>query len=212
MSKTLKQDILDVAERLFKQHGYENTTFEMIATELGITNGAIAYHYKNKRWILFRLFSQYVALLSDYISTNLPMPDPNYFLAACILNIFFYREITKSERNWGLFSTKDNPMIAAPEYLEKKEEGYRLIVKDFHTNLSDEEIHLATLNENAVKIGLYDMYNKRDGTMPIDKLVYYEILTMGLYLGMDGRIIRDNIRRAFEYADSHVPPTIFLLE
>jgi len=212
LSKTTKQDILNVAERLFKIHGYENTTFEMIATELGITNGAIAYHYKNKRWILFRFFQQFVDLLSAYIIQNLPEQDPNYFLATCIVNIFFYRGVMRNERNWNLFYTKDNPMIAAAEYLQRKEENYIQITKDFHTNLSDEEIHFATIIENIVKMGLYEEFNKLDDSMTADKFCYYDNLSIGLFLGLDSRITRENISRAFAYADSHNPPSIFLLD
>ena len=208
--KTIKEDILTVSERLMKIHGYENTTFDMIAGELGISNATISYYYKNKRWILFWFFKKYVDLLSGYITKNLPA-NPNYYLASCIINNFFYREVMKTKENWNLFYTKENPMIAAPEYLDKKEESYKRIVKDFHTDISDDEIHTATMMENAVKISLYKEHDKLDGSMPADKFCYYDNLTIGYYMGIDSRLIRENMHRAVEYADSHTPPSIFLL-
>lgn len=42
----LKDRILDVASRMFLEYGYEGTTFQRVADELGITKGAITYHLR----------------------------------------------------------------------------------------------------------------------------------------------------------------------
>ena len=54
----LKKDALIVAGRLFRQHGYDKTTFRMIADELDVTPSAIAYHFKSKSWIVHSLISK----------------------------------------------------------------------------------------------------------------------------------------------------------
>jgi AcrR family transcriptional regulator len=48
MSET-KENILQVALRLFARDGYEAVSVSMIAGELGMTKGALYKHYKNKR-------------------------------------------------------------------------------------------------------------------------------------------------------------------
>jgi AcrR family transcriptional regulator len=47
--------ILDVASKLFIQHGYGGTSMQDIAHELGITRTALYYYFKNKEEILVRL-------------------------------------------------------------------------------------------------------------------------------------------------------------
>ena len=47
------EKILDVAQRLFLEKGYDNTTIQDIVNELGgLTKGAIYHHFKSKEDIL----------------------------------------------------------------------------------------------------------------------------------------------------------------
>ncbi|WP_332446961.1 TetR/AcrR family transcriptional regulator [Sphaerochaeta sp.] len=46
---TTKETILQTALRLFAQEGYEATSVSAIATQLGMTKGALYKHYKNKQ-------------------------------------------------------------------------------------------------------------------------------------------------------------------
>ncbi len=47
-----KNEILDVAERLFCANGYDNTSTNDILKEVGIARGTLYYHYKSKEDIL----------------------------------------------------------------------------------------------------------------------------------------------------------------
>jgi len=47
-----RQQILDTAQRLFAEHGYDATSLQMIADELGLTKAAVYYHFRAKREIL----------------------------------------------------------------------------------------------------------------------------------------------------------------
>src|SRR5690606_28902377 len=40
--------LLDTAINLFSQHGFEGTSLQMIADELGVTKAAVYYHFKTK--------------------------------------------------------------------------------------------------------------------------------------------------------------------
>ena len=47
-----RNEILDVAERLFCTNGYDNTSTKDILAEIGIARGTLYYHFKNKEDIL----------------------------------------------------------------------------------------------------------------------------------------------------------------
>lgn len=47
-----RNEILDVAERLFCTKGYDNTSTNDILAEIGIARGTLYYHFKNKEDIL----------------------------------------------------------------------------------------------------------------------------------------------------------------
>ena len=48
-----EERILDVAQRLFLEKGYENTTIQDIVNELGgLTKGAVYHHFKSKEEIM----------------------------------------------------------------------------------------------------------------------------------------------------------------
>ena len=85
----MKDEILVCAERMFKKHGYDKTTFQMIADELKITKGAISYHFKFKWGIFDELFSGYIKSLHWYIKENLKS-NYNSYLHYCIVAIDYF--------------------------------------------------------------------------------------------------------------------------
>ena len=48
-----RQQILDTAQRLFAERGYDATSLQMIADELGLTKAAVYYHFRAKTDILY---------------------------------------------------------------------------------------------------------------------------------------------------------------
>jgi len=71
-SKTnTKQRILNSAIELFNKNGIQNVTSRHIAVEMGISNGNLDYHYKNKEALLLAIYKQMRAEMSDsYISAD----------------------------------------------------------------------------------------------------------------------------------------------
>ncbi len=61
MSRTVKEhdvrkkEIVDTAERLFLEHGYEETPIEMIIKEVGIAKGTFYYYFRSKDELLDEL-------------------------------------------------------------------------------------------------------------------------------------------------------------
>jgi len=210
MNNKLKQDILSIAERFFKENGYDNTTFKMIADELSITRGAIVYHFKNKHRILHALFENYLSLLHDFIKDNLT-ENTNYYLYYCVFYIYFSREIIKNENNYQLFYHKDYVDSWEREKLLDVEESYRLITTNFNKEFSKEELRLAAIMDMGARFRLFKEFTEGDGTITIEKYSYYRIYLIGVLSRLDEATIKKNIDRAFEFADSHIPPNVYLL-
>ena len=208
---TLKQDVLDVAERLFKEHGYDHTTFNMIADELGITRAGIVYHFKNKHMVLHALFEKFFNQLHEYVRANLT-EGFNYYLYFCVFHIYVSREIIKNEHNYQLFYHKDYVGSWEREKLLDIEESFRLITDNFNKDFSKEELRLASVMELGARVQLFKEFTEGDGTITVEKYSYYRVYLMGVLSRLDEATINKNIERAFEFADNHTPPSIFLLK
>src|ERR1700682_4010772 len=63
-----RQQILETAQRLFTSRGYDATSLQMIADEMGLTKAAVYYHFRAKSEILhatMRPGIEWVGLLLD---------------------------------------------------------------------------------------------------------------------------------------------------
>jgi len=65
-----KERIVQVAKTYFAQHGYENTSLDLVSNHLNITKPALYYHYKNKKQIYNEIFVQsFMKLSIDEVKT-----------------------------------------------------------------------------------------------------------------------------------------------
>jgi AcrR family transcriptional regulator len=62
-----RQLVLDTARRLFTQHGYDATSLQMIADEMGVTKAAVYYYFKTKVEILYAISQVFFTQLSDLL-------------------------------------------------------------------------------------------------------------------------------------------------
>jgi len=208
---TLKHDILNTAEQLFKKHGYDGTTFQMIADELGITRAGIVYHFKNKHRVMHALFEDYFNQIHGHVRKILT-EGFNYYLYYCIFHIYVSREVIKNERNYQLFYHRDYVDSWEREKLWDVEESYRLITENFNKDFTKEELRLAAIMDLGARFRLFKEFTEGDGTITVEKYSYYRVYLMGVLSRLDEATIKKNIDRAFEFADTHIPPRIFLLE
>ena len=201
-----KQEILDVAERLFKIHGYDKTTVQMIADELNTSKGAITYHFKNKCRIMYELLSAYINPLLKFIGANLT-EDFNQYLFFSLFIIYSYRFAMKCEKTWQFLYHKEVVSIWLEEQREFTEDAYRKIAKDFHKEFTEDDIYFAAVVDTATETYMFKDFIS--GKISIDRYCYYQLYLAGLLLRLDEVTIQKNIARAFEFADSHTPPDIF---
>ena len=209
--KTTKTDILNVAERLFKIHGYDGTTLQMICDKLDITVPTITYYFKYKYMILATLFGNMYRMKHDYVRAHLT-EDFNYFLYYAIITISAFREILKTENNWRLFYQKEHVKYWLEENMSAIENRYRLITDDFHQGFTADEIRVAAILDIGSKLHLVEEFKKGDPFVTAEKFGYYEVYMFGLLSRLDEGTIQRNIKRAYDFLEKHTLPTIFMLE
>ncbi len=84
MSQTTKDKILDIAERLFGEQGYEATSLRHVIFEAGVNLAAVHYHFGSKEELLDAIVlrgatplnEERVALLDRYEKEAAPAPAP----------------------------------------------------------------------------------------------------------------------------------------
>src|SRR5579872_2927732 len=101
MSQTTKDKILDIAERLFGEQGYESTSLRHVIFEAGVNLAAVHYHFGSKEELLDAvvlrgagpLNDERIALLERYERESAPAPAPvDQVIRAILLPTFRMKE------------------------------------------------------------------------------------------------------------------------
>lgn len=61
------KDLIAHAMRIFWKYGYENTSIELLETELNISRSSIIHFFKNKKWLFLACIESYRSLLEKHI-------------------------------------------------------------------------------------------------------------------------------------------------
>ncbi len=67
--------ILDAALELFSEHGFDGTTLQRIADQLGVTKAALYYHFRSKDELLQALVTPAIAGLEELLRAHEGVPD-----------------------------------------------------------------------------------------------------------------------------------------
>ena len=204
-SKNLADEILEVAQRQFHDYGYDATTFQRIADEIGITKGSITYHFKNKHLIVDGLLADYFALLRDYIEQT-DSEGHNVYWSRCVMYIFAHRTFLGSRHNRSLFYHKTQMQLWETSKLDSLTAIYRDIAEDFHKDLSPRDIQFSAFLDFGARHRLYQEFCRPESDMTINDFCYYAVRLIGQLCNLDEATIQHNIRSAFAFADSHTPP------
>jgi AcrR family transcriptional regulator len=73
-----KKKILETAEKLFAEHGFDSTSVDLVAQTAGVNKALIYYHFKNKNDLILSLFIKIIDEVTEYISkeTGSTQSDP----------------------------------------------------------------------------------------------------------------------------------------
>lgn len=70
-----KEKILEVAEQLFAEKGFNGTSIEKIAKTAGVNKGLIYYHFKNKKDIIVSIFKGIINEIDQFVRLSVPGED-----------------------------------------------------------------------------------------------------------------------------------------
>lgn len=204
----LKTEIFNVAAEMFHDLGYQETTFQLISDKLGITKGAITYHFKNKHVILAILFDDAFKTIRDYID-QFPEAYRNRYWRICVMYIYFYRIIMSKERNISLFYHRNQLSLWEAGKADSLLAHYQDILEDFHRTMTSDELTITVYSDLGVRRRLYREFMEGNPLLTdIDKFVFYHIQLIGTLCRLDQAQIQENINWAFEFANSHPAPRI----
>lgn len=203
IKRDLHEDILNVASVFLRTFGYEGTTFQKIADELGITKGAITYHFKNKFYIMDELVDEFFYRIRCFID-QYPEEYRNTYWRYCVMYIYAYRVIMSSYQNIDLFYHKDQMSLWEQNKVNMVYNNYAAIARDFHRDFTEDELRVTTFIDLGARRRLYREYmNGTPLLMNVDNYIYYHIELIGMLVHLDRDTIKTNIKAAFEFANSH---------
>ena len=205
-----KQEILRVAAQLLKEHGYDKTTYKIIADALGISKSIITYHFKSKPLLVSYIFEEYINEISKHIKSNLTS-DCNCYLHRSIIDICLYREVLKNDMNKNLFFHEDLLKLWSEEKLSSIEGYIQEIANDFNVNILKEDIYINAVICQSVKKGLFYEYKRNPRFISEYKLCNAIASMTGILSGLDESTVLKNLMRAYEFIDRYSYPKIDLL-
>lgn len=205
--RNVKEQILEVASRMFMEYGYHGTTFQKIADELHITKGSITYHFKNKFFIVETLIDDLFRQIKNYID-SFPEEYTNAYWRHCVVYIYTYRRIMKSDRNKELFYHKDQQNLWQNHKVQLVSRVYEEIEKCFHKSYDPEDLRMKVYIDMGARTRLFEVYESSPELLTLDQYCYYHIYLIGVLCKLDEATIQENIQNAFAFADSHEPEII----
>lgn len=89
--------IIECAVSQFSKKGYSGTSLEDIAEELGVTKGAIYYHFNKKTEILYVIHDIFIDVLLDRVhERNGPQQEPIAEIRAVFIDVLWLMEHMKN--------------------------------------------------------------------------------------------------------------------
>ncbi|WP_404394120.1 TetR/AcrR family transcriptional regulator [Pseudoalteromonas phenolica] len=83
-----REEILDVATKLFAKNGFEKTPISAICTEANISKGLVFHHFKTKDELLREIFARITEIIGNSSKAYKQKTDPTQRLIAFIESIF----------------------------------------------------------------------------------------------------------------------------
>lgn len=180
-SKNTKSKILTTALSLFNELGLAKVTLRSIATEMGISQGNLCYHFKKREDILEALYHQLVALMDEVVhqaGMSLPTLNSSFQTSKRMMQYFYdYRffmldfvqimrenerihqhykalSILRQQQFLGMFELWVHEGIMRPEEFDR--EFYNLYLRS--TILGDFWLSSAIIQQD-LSIDIVDQYN-----------------------------------------------------
>ena len=162
-----RNEILDVADRLFCQKGFDGTSTNDILKEVGIARGTLYYHFKSKEEIMNAIIDRYNQKISH--AASLVASNKAYTVEERILQVLMSMKLSQyTEQSEELIEQIHKPQNA---YMHQKSQ------KGLTT-------HIIPILANLIEEGIEE--GKFKTTVPYECMEMIFIYTMTL---LDGDII-----------------------
>ena len=153
-----REKILEAAEKLFYEKGYDDTSFEQIAGECGITKPLISYHFKAKKILAGNVYKntldRFARIFIDTVGEIMPDVSPISRTIACASSYVEYYKQNENARRFFLELISS----ASIEDLGDLENNYRIANRLIGGGSSDDRIHLIYISSNYALHGLIKHY------------------------------------------------------
>ena len=110
-NEQLEAKILQTAEELFLEKGFDATSTTDIARKVGCNQALVHYYYRTKENLFFQIFSKKFNLLMSYINSGAQGADSLEQVIQRFIDFYFH--ILSSNRNLPFFMI--NELIMNPE-------------------------------------------------------------------------------------------------
>ncbi|WP_040198131.1 TetR/AcrR family transcriptional regulator [Candidatus Soleaferrea massiliensis] len=181
------QKIIEIAFRLFREKGYDETSIQDIVDELGMSKGAIYYHFKSKEDILDKICHQYYDDMNWYEDI---VRDTTLNGLQKLQKLFLFELTDKTKREIDIISLPmlDNPRIVTSELESAIELVAPLLEKLIRQGVQDGSLQVKSPKDAAEVMILLINFWINPGLFPADrerfmqKVRFYKEVTDGIGL------------------------------
>ncbi|MBP5451893.1 MAG: TetR/AcrR family transcriptional regulator [Treponema sp.] len=153
-----KNEILDVAERLFSAKGFESTSMNDIQNEIGIARGTLYYHFKSKEEILNAIIERVTARIME--NAEAVARDKSLPVVERLVKTILSMRIRGNEMDFLMEHIhKPQNALMHQKIQEKTVEAVNPIITDivkdgieqkiFQTEYPEQAVEMATLYSNS---------------------------------------------------------------
>lgn len=115
-----RQDILDVASRLFSEKGYENVTLRAIANEMGYSHGTLYRYFPDKSHLLAEICRETFSLLiAEFDATAASASSPEDCLFQTSRDFVRFGQTYPQHFRVVFFGPADRNGIRSGEYIDE---------------------------------------------------------------------------------------------
>ena len=168
----LEAKILQTAEELFMEKGYDATSTTDIARKVGCNQALVHYYYRTKENLFFQIFSQKFTLLMSHIQLDAPHVDSLELVIYRLIDFYFHL-LTKNRR---LPYFMINELIMNPER--------RKMLYDFLHKHADRNSYfemLDTLVKTEVRKGNIRPIDTVMLIIDVVSLIFFTFISLPLY-------------------------------
>lgn len=189
-AKGRRQDLIDVAARLFLKQGYENTTVNQIINSLNLAKGTYYYHFKSKEGILIAVSEKLISDTQKKLVAIHKQNDKDVLWRIREILSTFHDDFYRNRTIWKLVY-HDNNVAMHKQVTKIGSKRFTPLLTDvLQEGMEKDLIHVPHARETAqVLISIFDIFSYQlCSTRGYDKRVrIFETLRylIGQILGKD---------------------------